>query len=249
MTAVIIDDETACHDSLNLLLPYIEPPIEVLGSAFDVRSGLELIRAKQPQILFLDVEMPDGTGFDLLEKIDYDRFAIVFITAHNKYALLAIDFAAMAYIQKPVDSEKLSKALSKAKERLLFRDYLEQRKDLREISGQVSEQRLPNRIAVSNSEGIHYVPINEIAYLTVQQGCTEIHQTNGQRVAVSSNLVEYEKRFALYRQFMRVHRSYIVNLEQVGVCKPDGEAVLRTGQVVPVSNLRLEELKSRLAAL
>lgn len=249
MTAVIIDDEQSSHDGLQLLLPEQELKVEVLGSAFDVKSGVELIRAKKPEILFLDIEMPDGTGFDLLERVDYRQFAIVFITAHNYYARLAIDFAAMAYLEKPVSREGLSMALHRANERLLFRNYLQQFQDLQEATVNYRQQSLPRRLAVSNSAGIHYVPVNDIAYLEVGEGCTEIHQADGQRIAVSANLVEYERRLAPYRQFMRVFKSYIVNLEHVKVYRSDGHVVMQNGKAIPVSKSHQEELKARLAGI
>ena len=249
MTAVIIDDEQASHDSLQLLLPEQAFKVDVLGSAYDVRSGVELIQAKKPEILFLDIEMPDGTGFDLLERIDYRQFAIVFVTAHNYYARLAIDFSAMAYLDKPVSRESLSKALQRASERLQFRNYLQQYQDLQEATANYRQQVLPRRLAVSNSAGIHYIPIDDIAYLSVGEGCTEIHQAGDQRVVVSANLVEYERRLAPYRQFMRVFKSYIVNLEHVRTYRPDGYVVMQNGKAIPVSRVQQEELKGRLGEI
>ncbi len=249
MTAVIIDDEQPCHVSLQLLLPEQEIHVDVLGSAFDVKSGVELIQAKKPEILFLDIEMPDGTGFDLLERVDYRQFAIIFVTAHNYYAQMAIDFAAMAYLDKPVSREKLSMALHRANERLLFRNYLQQFQDLQEATANYRQQALPRRLAVSNSAGIHYIPVGDIAYLEVGEGCTEIHQADGKRVVVSANLVEYERRLEPYRQFMRVFKSFIVNLEHVQVYRPDGYVVMQSGKAIPVSRLHQEQLKGRLAGI
>ncbi len=246
MTAVIIDDEQNCHDNLVSLLSEFHPEVDVLGAAYNVKSGIELIKHKKPEILFLDIKLPDGTGFELLEGIDHHQFAIIFITGHNKYARLAIDFAALAYLGKPVAVGKLAEALNRSRERLLYRNFQQQYLDLQEVIENFRTQNLPSRLAVSNSSGVHYVPVCEITYLTVNQGCTEIHQIDGKRVFVSANLIEYNRRFAPYVGFMQIHRSFIVNLEHVSIYRNLGEVVLTNGQIIPVSQRHQEELKLRL---
>ena len=246
LTSVIIDDEQTCRDSLQVLLTALHPEIAILGLADSVQSGLSLIERQQPDVLFLDIELPDGTGFDLLEKIDAGRFATVFVTAHSIYAQRAFDFEAMAYLNKPVAAEKLSFAISRARERLLQRTYQQQLADLREVIENYRQEKLPTRLAVSNNTGIHYIPVSDITFLTVDQGCTEIHQANGSRIMVSANLVEYERRFAAFPNFLKVHKSYILNLDYVSTYRNDGEVVLRNGQVVPVSQRHQEELKAGL---
>ena len=245
MNAVIIDDESASHEVLSELL-YQHPKVNIIGSAYNVANGLSMIRDKQPEMLFLDVKMPDGTGFELLEHLDYKKFAVVFISAHNEYAKIAFDFEAMAYLEKPISSRKLFEAIDRAEHRLLIRDFSKQVSDFREIAQNLHKNRLPSRLAISNSSGMHYLPINSIVYLSVNEGCTEIFTNDGRRVSVSANLIEYERRFKPYDQFMRVHRSYMVNLHYVSTVLSEGEAKLTSGMSVPISGKAIDSLKDKM---
>ncbi|MCB0630114.1 MAG: LytTR family DNA-binding domain-containing protein [Saprospiraceae bacterium] len=249
MTSIIIDDEPHCREGLISLLTYLHPELDILGVADGVQSGIELILAKQPDLLFLDIKMHDGTGFDLLERIDHTQFAIIFTTGYDEYACLAFDFAAMAYLKKPIASDKLATAILRAEERLQQQTQAQQLAELREITENFRRRQLPRRIAVSNSSGTFYIPVDQITFLTVDEGCTEIHQLNGQRVIVSANLIEYENHFLRYPQFMRVHKSYLANLEHVRAFHRDGEAILENGLRIPVSQKNSKELKDRLTSL
>lgn len=249
LTSVIIDDEKDSQDNLNVLLSTFHPEVSILGVANSVETGLQLIQAKQPELLFLDIELGDGTGFDILENIEFSNYATVFVTAHNHYARLAFDFAAMAYLVKPVDERKLSTAINLAQQRIQLLNYQQQVEALKEVIDNYRKEKLPNRLAVSNSTGIHYLPLEQITYLTVKEGCTEIHQTNGKRELVSANLVEYERRFADFPTFMKIHRSFMVNLAHVRTYRPDGHVILTTGQQIQVSNRHQEELRQRLGGV
>lgn len=246
LTSVIIDDELHCRESLNSLLATLHPEVEVLGTAHSVDSGFQLIQNTRPDILFLDIELPDGTGFDLLERLKDQELATVFVTAHNQYAYLAFEFAAMAYLVKPIATDKLTRAIQQARERFERCTYTQKIQDLQEVVDNYRQQKLPSRLAISNSSGIHYLPIEEITHLTVDQGCTEVHQHNGNRVTVSANLIEYERRFAAFDHFLKVHRSYLINLHYVSSYLHEGEVLLRNGKSVPVSQRHQEELKERL---
>lgn len=247
--SVIVEDEQTSRESLSKMLTTFHPEVSIMDWADSVQSGLKLLSRLQPDILFLDIELPDGTGFDLLEQVDHSKFAVVFVTAHNKYAHLAFDFAAMAYLNKPVAADKLSSAIERARKRLQQRTYLQQLEDLREVIDNYRQSKLPTRLAISTSSGIHYVPIDEITHLTVDDGCTEIHQANGKRTIVSANLIEYERRFADFPNFMKVHKSYTINLDYVSTYRADGEVILRTGHSIPVSSRHQEELKAGLGGI
>ncbi len=249
MTAVIIDDHPAAHQAIQHHIKERHSEVLIQGHAYNVKEGLTLIEEKEPELLFLDIHMPDGTAFDLLEKIQYHEFAIVFITGHNEYARLAIDFAALAYLDKPVEKDKFSEAIQRAKERLAWRNVKEQLADLRQLIKTYQNEDLPSRLTVSTSSGIFYIPIEEITYLHVEQGVTYIYQANNTRVAVSAYLIHYERQFKPYRQFMRVHKSYLINLYYVEKYVHDGEVTLNGGVQVPVSGRKVEELKRRLGEL
>ena len=249
LTAVIVDDEESSHLNLQNLLHKEDLGISIIGNALNVEAGIELINQRNPDIIFLDIKMEDGTGFDLLQQIEFIKYSIVFISAHNEYARLAIDFAAMAYLDKPIAPEKLSDAIKRAKDRMSLLSPKQRKEDVQEVIQSVNHKSLPSRIKVSNSSGQHYIPIDEITYITVDSGCTEIHQLNGGRETVSANLVTYQKKFAKYTQFMRVHRSYIVNLCYVRTHRPSGIAILQNDVEIPISSRHQEEFEVRLDEL
>lgn len=249
MTAVIVDDHPAAHSAIQFHINQDHPEINIQGNAYNVAEGLQLIQQTQPELLFLDIQMPDGTAFDLLEQIQHHNFAIVFITGHNEYARLAIDFAALAYLDKPLDGSKFAEAIGRAKERLAWRNVQEQLSDLKQLISLYQGKQLPSKLAVSTNSGIFYININDICYLKVDHGLTYIYQIGGERVSVSANLIHYERQFATYPQFMRVHKSYIINLQFVQKYLHDGEVVLTGGGKIPISHRKLEELRERLQRL
>ena len=238
----------------NLILSEIRTDIKIIGQAYNVASGIQLVNKKKPDILFLDVLMPDGTGFELLEKIDYHQFAIVFVSAHNEYAQLAIDFEAMAYLNKPIKTQSLSGAIERAQKRLEYRNHLQQLADLSEAIDNFHMRKLPTRLAISNRSGIHYLPIDKIVYLNrskekVKEGYTILHEDSGRSIGVYANLKAFAKRLKPYNNFMRVHRSFIINLTFVISYDHEGIVELSNGKKVPVSQQHQEELKLRMAAI
>ncbi len=248
MTAVVIDDEQSSHDIVGELLKHLHPEIKAVGHAYNVESGIELVNRKVPDMLFLDIQMPDGTGFDLLEKVEYHRFAIIFISGHEEYARTAIEFQAMAYLDKPVASEKLTRAIEDAKKRLTYRNFEEQTQDFQSMINDFRQKKPPTRLSVSNNTGFHYIPIENIKYLKVDKGCTMIYSLDYPKVSVSNNLVEYEERLAPYGYFMRVHRSFILNAKQVSSLSND-TATLFTEETIPVSRRHHAQLRDLLDEL
>ena len=159
MTTVIIDDQEATHNNLKQLLAQYHPEVHLLGGAYDVATGIQLIRSTQPQVLFLDVELTDGTGFDLLNQIEAEKYVIIFVSTYHKYAIRAFDFAAMAYLIKPTSPEKLQQALERAQLHFRQRNRLQRLEDLLHLQKTVEQEQLPTRLTVSNSEGFHLIEL------------------------------------------------------------------------------------------
>lgn len=247
MTALIIDDEPKCQISLQTLLSLKHPNIEITGKAGNIATATKLIEQQRPDILFLDIELEDGTGFDLLSRVNYHDFALIFITGFNHYARLAIEFEAMAYLDKPVDRTALAQAINRAQERLALRGIRQQLNDINLLIQNTQQRILPQRLAITNMLGIHYLLIDDIRYLAVKDGYTEFHQTEGPRVGVSSNLVEYERKLKDYPQFMRVHKSYLVNLKYVrSYYQSEAELEMIDGTRILVGKKHIDTLKKRL---
>lgn len=251
MKSIIIDDEELSHSALNRLLK-AHPDIQVVAAGYSVAEGLDLIARYQPELVFLDVEMPDGAGFDLLQRVGKPGFYVIFITAFAKYAISAIRFGALDFLLKPISPEDLAGALQRARERKEEKLSTGQLDILFETLRLLPEKKLPSRIGIPTNEGIIYRRVGDIIRLEANQSYTEFFFAKGQKKVVASvNIGEYEDQFAPYRDFMRVHRSHLVNLPYVEkyVRGDGGYLVMQDGAMVNVSKNYKEELLNRLDRL
>ncbi len=252
MKAIIVDDEQQSHEVLNNLLAQNHPDIKVAASGYGVREGLQLIAAYQPDLVFLDVEMQDGTGFDLLERTGRPNFHVVFITAYNKYAQDAIRFGALFYLLKPLQTDLLAEALGRVREKQEEKATIEQWKLSFEAFQQFQQQQLPKRMIVSTMEGIHFIPVEDIIRFKADGNTTDIY-INGwkKRLIASVNIGEYVKQFDSYPNFMKVHRSHLVNLNYVAMYSRSdgGYLVMKDGTEVGVSRLFRDGLLERLGEM
>ena len=249
MTAIIVDDEPQSQLALQKLLAKNHPQVEVLACGGCVQEGYELIKQYEPQVVFLDIEMPDGLGFDLLQRIDDDpSFQVVFITAHNEYALTAIKFGALDYLLKPISEEELAKSLQKVHKQLKEKISEEQVQILLETLRNFEHKKLPTRIAISTNEGILYKEVKNVIRLEAEQNYTAFSlYKHPRKILASTNIGEYVGQFERYREFMKVHRSHLVNLYYVDkFVKGDGYLVMKDGAEVSVSRANRNELLERL---
>ena len=249
MTAIIVDDEKSAHNNLEALLEQFHPEIRLLGNAYNVTTGINLIKELDPELLFLDIELTDGTAFDLLKNIEADNYLIIFISSYNKYAIRAFDFAAMAYLTKPTAADKLTDALSRAQLRFEQLNRLQRLEVLYEVQQNFEEQKLPARLAVSNSEGFHLIELNNIEWIAVQDSLVEIHETNNKITFVSGNLITYNRRLQSFSQFYRLSpKSPIVNLLNIIRLEGD-EIIFRSGKRVSVPKGKGGGLRGRLGGV
>lgn len=249
MTAIIIDDETQSHKALKQIIQHNHPDIEILASGYCVREGLELIRTHHPDLVFLDIEMPDGLGFDLLRQLGKPNFHIIFITAHGHYAHSAIKFGAIDYLLKPISAIELGEAIQRTREKKVAEEQLQ---IMWEALQGLKEKRLPSRIGISTLEGIIYRSVRDIIRLEAEQNYTKFSLANEQKMILASvNIGEYESQFEPYREFMRVHRSHIINLTYVErfVKGEGGYLIMQDNSKISVSRRMREELLVRLEEL
>lgn len=244
--AVIIDDEQHCIDRLCNLLPEIKNPvIQLSGTAQTVDEGISLISKHHPQLVFLDVQIADKTGFDLLKAIPDAQFQVIFTTAHDRYALQAFRFCAIDYLLKPVDADELQAALLK----------VNASKNNSVISEQISELlkgvgTKPRKIGVPTLNGIVFVPVSEIIRCHADGNYTELHLAGKKQMVVSKTLKEFENLLADY-SFFRVHHSDLVNLDYVKSYNKGkgGYLMLDDNSSVEVSSRRKEELLKKLGSM
>ncbi len=253
MRTLIIDDEKQSHEALARLLAPSQGDVEIVGNAYCVADGLKLAQQCQPELVFLDVEMPDGTGFELLERMGNPAFHVVFITAYNKYAETAFRFGALDFLTKPLNAELLNETLDRFRKRQAEKYTLEQLQIALETFHQGKSKKMPQRLAVSSSKGLEMMTVSDILYLNADLNYTDFYFLNlgkRQKVTASLNLKVYEEHFEPYPEFMRVHRSHIVNLMMVDrYLKAESALVMRDGEMVPVARGYRDVLEDRLGDL
>ena len=217
MKAVIIDDEEDGRNVLRKMLNKIGS-VELLGDANNSDSGYDLIHNTKPDLVFLDIEMPGKSGFDLLEKFDSIAFNFVFVTAFDHYAIRAIRFNALDYILKPVNPDELKSAIDRAAERKSFSpNYKQLIHDIRHPS------RI-SKIAVPSVSSIKYVELDQILRLFADGNYTTLYMRDGKKLTSTRLLKEYDEMLYQYG-FLRVHRSHIVNLHYVTELKRNRNSV------------------------
>jgi two-component system, LytTR family, response regulator len=246
MKLLIIDNEAGIRAGIKALLQAFCPQVTQVEEACGVKSGLQKIQTCQPDIVLLDVEMDDGTGFDLMGQVSNPGFQLIFITAHNQYAIEAFKFSAIDYLLKPVDPEALQAGIEKAIRQIHGRDMSRQ---ITFLLQQVNERQDPERrIVLKDIDNMYFVKVSDILYCEVEGTYTRFHITGNQPpILVSKNLKEYESVLEPLG-FIRTHHSYLVNPAKIKVFdKTDGGSLLLEGGCsIPVSQRKREAM---LAAL
>ena len=213
---VIIDDESKARENLKAFLQRSEIKLAVIGEANNIKDGYELIQEAKPDLVFLDVEMPGGTGFDLLSRFDGLHFEVIFVTAYNDYALKAIEFAAMGYVMKPINSEALNGALVRAKEKInsMKNEFVtvNELNILRQMVENLQTSNGVKRIFVPDMTGLQVINVEDILYCVADGNYTKI-RTSSDEYMCSKGLKNFEA--ILGSGFYRVSKSYIVNREYI----------------------------------
>ncbi len=243
--AIIVDDELPNRENLQLMLGRHCKNVDVVALAGSAVEAMDVIREYRPDLVFLDIEMPNGSGFDLLESLSAINFEVIFVTAYDHYAIRAIKFCALDYLLKPLDILELKKATERVVEKLAKAKQNESMKVFmqnRHFTGQVK------RIALPTSEKVDFVPVHEILRCQGESNYTHIHLRNGEKIMVSRTLKEYDELLSEYN-FLRVHQSHLVNLEEVkSYVRRDGGYILMTdGSHVSVSKQKKELVLRRLS--
>lgn len=234
MKVLIIDNEPHLRTGHRALLETFCPEITAIDEAEGVQSGLQKIKIFHPDIVLLDVEMDDGTGFDLMKQVSNPVFQLIFVTAHNKYAIEAFHFSAIDYLLKPVDPDALQKAIEKAIRNIQSRDLSRQIEFLlHQLNGKHDHDK---RIVLKDIENIYFVRISDILYCMAEGTYTKFYLQNGNPVMVSKNLKEYENILEPLG-FIRTHHSYLVNPAKIiRFDKSDGGSLVLDGNcTVPLS--------------
>jgi two-component system, LytTR family, response regulator len=228
---IIIDDEKTNILSLKNLLEKYFPGIELVTTASNVAEGVAAIDEHKPDLIFLDISMPDGDGFDLLTRVEYRTFEVIFTTAYDQYALKAFDFSAVHYLLKPIDYTELRKAINRYNE-VKMKENLSARISV--LKDNLEHQY--KKIIVPSNEGLNILLIDDIIRLEASDNYTYFFLTNGRKLLVSKPLNNFEK-LLTDQDFSRIHSKHLVNLKYVlrYIKGKGGSVVLENGDEVDVS--------------
>jgi len=240
--AIIIDDEYESRNTIHNILKNFCPNVKVIGQAENVSQGVSIINDHPPNILFLDIQMPDGNGFDLLEKLPLVNFKVVFVTAFDEYALKAIKFSALDYILKPIDPQQILDAVNKFESSESEIQHLTSK-----ISTLLRNKNGFERIALPTFEGFKFIDIKDIIRCESDSNYTTIYLNTGEKVLVTRTLKEYEEILS-DMDFIRIHQSHLINIRYVDrYIKGDGGNVIMVdGSNVEVSRRKKEEFLIKL---
>lgn len=244
--AIIVDDEPYSCESLVTLLERYCPIVKVADICYSGETALASIREQQPQIVFLDIEMPKMNGFEMLEKLPEINFEIIFTTSYDQYAIKAIRFSALDYLLKPVDREELQKAVQKVTQQQTHQLPQQLEILLQKVRQPVSTIQ---KIALPTLEGLQMVAVDSIITCASDSNYTIFLLKNKQKLVVSRTLKEIEEMLDEY-PFLRVHNSYMVNLNEVNkyIKGEGGYLIMSDDSSVDVSRSRKEILLRKLQA-
>jgi two-component system LytT family response regulator len=235
--AMIVDDKQASIELLKWLIQEHCPEIKQVTSANSVKEALPLLQSFEPDILFLDIQMPHQSGFDLLSAIDNWKFEVIFTTAYNEFAIQAIRFSALDYLLKPVDAGELVKAVERYKVKKiyapaggeLYKNFIQN----------ISSQK--KKLALPGTSTIKYVGIDEIIRLQADRNYTHLFFVGGKQFLAAKTLKEYEEILPA-ESFIRVHRMHLVNNQFIKEYEREGTLVLKDGTNIEVSRRKKENL-------
>lgn len=246
LKAVIVDDELDAIESVKLLLNENFPDIEIVATAQSVCDAEVVISASNPDIVFLDIEMPDGNGFDVLERLANHDFSVIFITAYNQYAIKAFKYSAIDYILKPIDITDFVNAVDKARSTEGLTPRVEDKINvlLENING-----NKPEKIALSTSESIEFVKISEIIQIEAEGSYSTLKFVDQTELVVSKNLGEFESLLEDH-PFYRPHQSHLINLQHVKkVTRMGNEIVMDDGSVAFLSRRKKNQFMELMSTL
>lgn len=241
--ALIVEDEKNNSDRLIRLLKKSCPDVEVAGVADSVHAALVAIEKHIPNLIFLDIELPDGNGFDVLEKSADNEFDVIFVTAHDKYAIKAIKFSAADYLLKPIDEEELKKAIEKIKQN---KSSVAGKENLTFLRQQINNNDF-SKIALPTINGYQFVALDEVVRCQADRNYTQIYLSNGKNVLVSRTLGEFEELLEEHN-FYRIHHAYLINLKHLKeyVKGEGGHVLMSDGSRLDVSKRKKDDFLSRL---
>ncbi len=237
LKTIIVDDEPDAVNFINSIIGEYCTSLEVVGKAYNVTEGVQQIKREKPDLVFLDVEMPNGTGFDLLTHFPEKTFDVVFITAFNHYAIKAIKFSAVDYILKPININEFIEAVNR-----VIRKRSEKHSQSNEnfrILMENLKSSLPSRLAIPTADGMEYLNPREIIRIEADRSYSWFYISGKRKILVSKHLKEFQDLLG-DRHFFRSHNSHLINLKYVRkyIRREGGYIEMTDGSQIPISRTR-----------
>lgn len=232
ISAILIDDEFSALRGLQQKLHKNFPEIEILNTFQQPEKAIEALQQKQPDLVFLDIQMPRMTGFELLTKLKNIDFQIIFVTAYNEYALEALKVSAVDYVLKPVDGDDLIIAVNKALKLIEEKQTNAHQANLVKLLSKTVLNN--NKVVIPTTTGLSFITQEEILHLEGYDGYTKFHLSTGETIISSYNLGKFEKKLNP-NLFFKCHKSHIIQIARVRNLENEGYILLENKQRVPIS--------------
>jgi two-component system LytT family response regulator len=240
--AILVDDSDQARKLLRLMLAELDANVEIVGEADHLDAGVKLIREMTPDVVFLDIEMPGKSGLQILEElpreeVDYD---IVFTTAYNDYALKAFRLSAVDYLLKPIDKEQLKDAIGRIRNKT---EKKELRDRLGALGDNLKKEKSIQKLALPVQSGYEFVHLHEIEFMEADGSYVHIRLTDGKSKTISKNLKYFEQALEGQSDFVRVHRSFVINLKHMKVFSRSGRGtiLMNSGKQIDLARDRRED--------
>jgi len=234
MKALVVEDKAYIRKGLLNLLQLIDTKVEVIGECESVKDAVVVANACKPALVFLDINLTDGTAFDFLDQTENSNFKVIFITAYEEYALQALKIGAVDYLLKPVDIDQLQIALQKV-DKLPLAEQKQQIKTVKEVWNNED-----SKLILSLHDSFQVVDLNELMYCETDKGYTTFYCNDNKKYLVSKTLKEFEERLST-TNFTRPHQSFMVNLKFIDKYDKSGVIHLKNnGKKIPVSSRKKE---------
>jgi two-component system LytT family response regulator len=240
LKALLVDDEIASIKSLEILLCEFCPQIEIVGVARSVEEALIKTTKLKPELIFLDIEMPTGTGFDFLEQCSNLSFEIIFVTAHDNYAVRAFKYSAIDYILKPIEIDELVKAVKKVVE--IRKTNFDSRNKYNALFENLKEI-IPQKLVVVANGQYTYVDVRKVLFFELVNNSLVLKMEDNEILTIDESLNAIEEQL-VDREFYRIHQNYLVNIQKVRkiIKLGNGNVELANGMLLPLNPLKKDEL-------
>jgi len=248
--AVIVDDEKSARDILARLIEEISTEIEIqiIGFASSVQEGFKIINELKPDVVFLDIEMLDGTGFNLLEKFDEISFQVIFTTAYDQFAIKAFKYSAIDYLLKPINIDELELAIKKVSKTHKGSGVTD-KAFLENLLLNINQLSTTKRIAINGANIIDYAYVSDILYCTSSLSATELYLQDGRKITSIKSLKEYEDMLNDC-DFFRVSRTHLISLKHIKTYKKDkSEVIMVNNETIEVSRRKKKEFTDAMDVL